>query len=72
MNIYRVDSGLTSWWVHACTVGTAINRTPFGKLQRTISIRIELVKKDATDQQWLDFKAQINANHEIKEGKKNE
>lgn len=56
MNIYQVDSGLKSYFVHSCTIGTAINRSGFGKEKRTIGIKVTLIKKNVTKKQWEEFK----------------
>jgi hypothetical protein len=61
MNIYKVSAGLKSWHVHACTVGTAINRTSLGKLKRDIVIHVELIEKNADNKRWNEFKQNINA-----------
>lgn len=56
MNIWRIDSVGVHWFVYACKVGTAINRTPIGKAQRSVEIHVELIKKNATKADWVNFK----------------
>jgi hypothetical protein len=56
MNIYQVDSGLKSYFVHSCTVGTAINRSGFGKEKRTIGIKVTLIRRNVTKEQWKEFR----------------
>lgn len=55
-SIWKIDSVGEHWFVHACKIGTAINRTPIGNAKRNVDIRVELIKKNATKADWENFK----------------
>lgn len=61
MNIYLVESGFVGTYVHACTVGTAVNRSRFGKLQETIGLRVQLIRENVSKKEWEKFKETINS-----------